>query len=163
MFFLGQLWKIENSKLSVKAGDVWSSNDTFEFNNDRIKNTLNKTVFGIDEDEKVIEMKDDGNNEKGSKQKWKKEKSGKGYFIFRHTSSGKALTAVSDNQLATKGTSINKKSLFLGFIVLVFSLYSSWFCTSRGLCCKVIFKISQFYFDFTNILLMSSNNQFSEF
>ena len=57
-------------------------------------------------------MKNDENNEKGSKQKWKREKSGKGYFIFRHTSSGKALTAVSDNQLAIKGTSFSKKFLF---------------------------------------------------
>ena len=116
MLFLGQLWKIENSKLLVKASDVWSSNDTFEFNNanGRIKNTLNKTVFGIDEDEKVIEMKDDGNNGKGSKQRWKKEKSGKGYFIFRHTSSGKALTAVSDNQLAIKGTlKLTNKTLLI--------------------------------------------------
>ena len=122
MLFLGQLWKIEDSKLSVKAGDdVWSKNDTFEFNNDRIKNTSNKTVFGIDEDEKVIEMKDDGNNGKGSKQKWKKEKSGKGYFILRHLSSGKALTAVSDNQLAIKGTSINKKSLF--FVIHCASIF----------------------------------------
>ena len=104
LLFLGQLWKIEDSKLSVKADYVWSSNDTFEFNNGRIKNTLNTTVFGIDEDEKVIEMKDDGNNEKGSKQIWKKGKSDQGYFIFCHTSSGKALTAVSDNQLAIKGT-----------------------------------------------------------
>ena len=82
MLFLGQLWKIENSKLSVKAGDVWSSNDTFEFNNDRIKNTLNKTVFGIDEDEKVIEMKNDENNEKGSKQKWKRKNQAKVTLYF---------------------------------------------------------------------------------
>ena len=112
LLFLGQLWKIEDSKLSVKADYVWSSNDTFEFNNGRIKNTLNTTVFGIDEDEKVIEMKDDGNNEKGSKQIWKKGKSDQGYFIFRHTSSGKALTAVSDNQLAIKGTLKSTKKTF---------------------------------------------------
>jgi hypothetical protein len=122
LLFLGQLWKIENSKLSVKAGDVWSSNDTFEFNNDRIKNTLNKTVLGIDDDEKVIEMKNDGNNGKGSKQKWKKEKSDKVYFIFRHTSSGKALTAVSDNQLAIKGALKLTKSLFI-FVIHCASIF----------------------------------------
>ena len=115
LLFLGQLWKIEDSKLSVKADYVWSSNDTFEFNNGRIKNTLNKTIFGIDEDEKVIEMKDDGNNEKGSKQKWKEVKSDNGYVIFRHTSSGKALTAVSDNQLAIKGTLKLTNKLFIFF------------------------------------------------
>ena len=118
MLFLGQLWKIENSKLSVKAkesvkaGEIWSSNDTFEFQNDKIKNNSNRTVFGIDENEKVIEMRDDGNYEKGSKQKWKKKKSDKAYVIFRHTSSGKALTAVSDNQLAIKGTLKLTKKLF---------------------------------------------------
>ena len=65
---------------------------------------MNKTVFGIVEDDKVTEMLNDGNNEKGSKQKWKEGTFDKeGNFTIGHTSSGKALTAVSDNQLAIKG------------------------------------------------------------
>ena len=65
---------------------------------------MNKTVFGVFEDDKVTEMLNDQNNEKGRKQKWKKGISDKeGYFTLGHTFSGKALTAVTDNQLAIKG------------------------------------------------------------
>ena len=99
--------------LHTDPGDVWISNDTFEING-RIENTLKKTVFGIVEDDKVAEMPFD---EKDKNQKWKKVMKlrktldKEEYFTLCHTSSGKALTAISDNQLAIKGKMLIVKIL----------------------------------------------------
>ena len=102
---LGQLWKLDDTKLVDKAG-VWNSNNEWKFVHDYYgrmyieSTTYDTKVLGIKDDEVITEVKDLNK----SNQLWIKgeEKAG-GYFTLKNSKSSKVLTALSASDLNIKG------------------------------------------------------------
>lgn len=110
------MWKIEGKHLLTK-GNLWQSNGSWTFSNlngtfVHIKNTSNKTVLAVTND---LTVNEGIFNQSDSQQRWMKGlENSEGYFTLTNVYSNKALTAISKDNLATKGIKkLVEKSLFL--------------------------------------------------
>ena len=107
LWFLGQLWKVNGTRLSNR-GNIWNSNDQWNFGNKTdlihiIENTSKSKVLGTTSDGEVIEEDFDGNR---TEQLWVKgEPNNEGYFTVTTSESKLLLSAISSESLEVKGIS----------------------------------------------------------